>query len=301
MSEAIWTEARLLRYIDDKIEESLTLDYKHPDALASERSDKITKEISAFANSAGGIVIYGLCEFKDPALKHRAEKILPIDRKNFSRDWLEQMIGRIQPRISGIIHPVQLSSAPEHVAYVVEIPQSSVAHQATDYIYYKRYNFESVPMEDFEMRDINRRKIHPLVTTELRMSVGKFGHENRLIWHVKNESNVMARWVATVIDVPTKILEKNVLFAAGNLRMDDDGFTAYRLQPSNRGGNPLFPGAELMLNFEFSFLAQMIIQPGAPPILNRDVVKFKTFADEMPPSEGAFELNKIIVRSEYSY
>jgi predicted HTH transcriptional regulator len=67
----MWDEAKLQSYIGNSIEESLTLDYKAADALASSDGKKkeITKDVSAMANSAGGLIIYGISEFTDPA-KH---------------------------------------------------------------------------------------------------------------------------------------------------------------------------------------------------------------------------------------
>src|SRR4051812_21611922 len=77
-----WTEAAIQLYITDEIEESLTLDYKAADALdkTDGKKKEITKDVSAMANSAGGIIIYGLKEYTDPAKKHFVENIDPIDR-----------------------------------------------------------------------------------------------------------------------------------------------------------------------------------------------------------------------------
>lgn len=171
MSE-IWDQARLERYITEGIEESLTLDYKA--AASLDKSDKkkieITKDVSAMANSAGGILIYGIAEFQDKAHEHLPEKLDPVDRTAFSKEWLEHIIGNIQPRIDGvIIHPVSINSAPNHVIYVAEIPQSHTAHQARDMRYYKRFNFESVMMSDYEIRDVMNRNKHPAIAPTFKI------------------------------------------------------------------------------------------------------------------------------------
>lgn len=173
MSE-IWDQARLERYITEGIEENLTLDYKA--AAALDKSDKkkieITKDVSAMANSAGGILIYGIAEFQDKALEHLPEKLDPVDRTAYSKEWLEHIIGNIQPRIDGVvIHPVPISSAANHVVYVVEIPQSHTAHQAKDMRYYKRFNFESVMMSDYEIRDVMGRRQYPHIALEFEIRI----------------------------------------------------------------------------------------------------------------------------------
>jgi Putative DNA-binding domain len=293
---AAWDEARLQSFIDNKIEESASLDYKGAAALSAEKVREITKDVSAFANAAGGIIIYGIREHSDAARKFLPEKLDPVNRRDFSKERLEHIISSIQPRLSVVIHPVALTSAPDHVAYVVEIPQASVAHQAANLRYYKRHNFESVAMQDYEVRDINRRKVHPVVFTELRISIGKHGWENRLIWHVTNQSDVLANWISTVIEVPFDIAGRPARFKNGDLRIDDGGFTSWRLQP-HIGSPPLYPRSDVMRDFYFTF-AQSTRTEG-PPLKCRDIIKFKTFADEMSPVEGSVALKDIIVISNF--
>lgn len=173
MSE-VWDQARLERYITEGIEESVNLDYKAAGALAKSDGKKteITKDISAMANSAGGIVIYGIAEYQDESRKHLPEKIDPISRVEYSKEWLEHIVGNIQPRIDGVtIYPVSINSAPNNVVYVVEIPQSYTAHQARDMRYYKRFNFESVMMSDYEIRDVMGRRQHARIDLEFKILI----------------------------------------------------------------------------------------------------------------------------------
>ena len=140
-----WTEAKLKNFITSGIEESLTLEYKSAEALdrSEYKKKEITKDVSAMANSAGGILIYGIAEFSAENKRHLPEKITPVNRNEFPREWVEQIINAIRPRIDGIvIHSVNLSSGETHMAYIIEIPQSNTAHQASDHRYYKRFNFQ---------------------------------------------------------------------------------------------------------------------------------------------------------------
>jgi hypothetical protein len=155
-----WDQAAIQKYIDNEVQESLTLEYKAADALGKSDGKKkeVTKDVSAMANSAGGIIVYGVREFQDPSKKHLPEYIDPIEQTQFSREWLEQVVNNIQPHINGVvIYPVSIGTTPNHVVYVVEIPHSTTAHQATDLRYYKRFNFQSIPMEDYEIRDVMNR------------------------------------------------------------------------------------------------------------------------------------------------
>jgi hypothetical protein len=132
---------------------------------------------------------------------------------------LEQVINGIKPRVEGIlIHPVPISSAANHVAYVVEIPQSATAHQATDLRYYKRFNFQSVPMEDYEIRDILGRNQHPTIELLLGVESGELhygdlmGRRTRSVPDFKlkvvmrNKGNVYAEYVNVILTIPSVLL-----------------------------------------------------------------------------------------------
>lgn len=161
-----WDIAKLEKMITDGVEESLSLEYKGAGAL--DRSDKpkreITKDVSSMANAAGGTIIYGIAEHQDEGYKHLPERLDPIDDTKFSKEWLESIIEGIRPRIEGlVVIPIRTSGPPSGVIYVVIVPQSNTAHQATDHKYYKRHNFSSIAMDDYEVRDVMSRGTSPII------------------------------------------------------------------------------------------------------------------------------------------
>src|SRR5436190_12199869 len=94
----VWDEAELQRHITDGVEESLTLDYKAAGGLSKDAAKKtdITKDVSAMGHSAGGTIIYGIKEKPAPD-NNKPERIDPIDRTQFSKEWLETIINLIRP------------------------------------------------------------------------------------------------------------------------------------------------------------------------------------------------------------
>jgi hypothetical protein len=144
--------------ISAQTEESINLEFKAADSLTKKDPEKneISKDVSAFANSGGGTIIYGIME-----KNHRADSLSPIDGDEYNKEWLEQVINsRIQRRIDGIkIVPVRVGGAIGKTIYVVGIPESDNApHSAHDKKYYKRNNFMSIPMEEYEVRNLYARK-----------------------------------------------------------------------------------------------------------------------------------------------
>ena len=221
-----WTHETLKQYVDDEIEENLNLDYKAAAALGKSDSKKkeITKDVSAMANSDGGLIIYGIMEYQNPNRKHLPEKIDPIDRTQFSKEWLEQIINTISPRIDGVvIYPVSISERANGVVYIVEIPQSSTAHQARDYRYYKRFNFESVPMQDYEVRDVMGRSQHPKIVLNFEFEIETHQFNNgveasmksfdnkTLIILAENVGQIYAQYVMAHIAFPAHLLHKDEL------------------------------------------------------------------------------------------
>jgi predicted HTH transcriptional regulator len=140
------TIAEINKLTNDKVQESLHLEYKDSRAAAPDHSNEISKAISAFANSDGGVIIYGVQEDK----KHFPIMIdIGIDHSIFSHERLEQIIhGNITPRVDDLrIYPIPLSI--DRSIYVVQIPKSYRGpHQAADKKYYKRFNFLATAMEE---------------------------------------------------------------------------------------------------------------------------------------------------------
>lgn len=142
--------------IDGQVQESLHLDYKCSPALSTKNRDEIAKDVSAMANSDGGWIVYGIEE--SGHLPKRLDAGVPDD--SITREWIENVLSaNISPSIPGL-KIVQIPGQNGHSYFVIEIPKSySGPHQDPTKRYYKRYNFKSSPMDDYEVRDVRGRQI----------------------------------------------------------------------------------------------------------------------------------------------
>lgn len=162
-----WTEDDLLELVKLGTKENIDLDFKQSEALQQTdgKKNEISKDVSALANSAGGTLLYGIIE--DKFIAKSLDK--GSNPKIITKEWLEQVINsRIQRKIDGIrINQIELTKTSSgNVAYAVYVPPSQRApHQAADKKFYKRYNFECAPLEEYEIRDISRRN----ETSDLRI------------------------------------------------------------------------------------------------------------------------------------
>lgn len=219
------------RLIKEGLGESISLEYKSADILIKNLDiNNVCKAVSAMANSAGGTVIFGIAEFQEKDKRHLPEKITPIELREFPRERLEQIISsNISPKIEGLlVHPIPIND--NEVVYVVEVPQSSTAHQNTkDCKYYKRHNFMSEPMLDYEIRDVMNRNKNPNIRLSFEIFKETFDwkerlgtlfrtsynlsekHEYRTEVTLKiipiNEGEIYAKYIQYFVEIPEDILD----------------------------------------------------------------------------------------------
>src|SRR5690606_22039869 len=247
-SEYAWDD--ILYLINDGVEESIKLDFKSAGSL--EKTDpkkrEIGKDVSAFANSAGGLIIYGITE-KD----HKAAGLSFIDGTIYTKEWLEHVISeKVSPRIDDLkIFPLRKDGDVRRSVYIVQIPQSKRVHMNADKKYYRRYNFESVAMEEYEVRNLYlRASIVELDITEIdirtRERVRQGGKlqkcEITLRFAVLNNSDGVSHHYKMEISLPKNYLnnlDKTYLMdLKKNYVNEENGYVKYSV--SNR--SPIFQG-----------------------------------------------------------
>ena len=176
-------------------EENIHLEFKSAGALENTENKKveISKDVSAFANSDGGIIIYGIDE-----KEHVASEKSFIDGSIYTKEWLEQVISsRIQRSINGlVIIPIREDNDFNKSIYIVKIPRSNnTPHMAADHRYYKRQNFKNILLEEYEIRDLFGRKAYSKLVIE-GCSLHYEDDHNKLafIATIANTSNVIEKF-----------------------------------------------------------------------------------------------------------
>ena len=163
-----------------------------------------------------------------------------------TKEWVEQVIdSRVQPRIEGlIIKPINLAKG---LGFVLTIPQATARapHQAPDKRYYKRQNFQSVPMEDYEVRDALRRSTTPDLHVNLSFALGnapiifRSGEEMSdpitMLVTITNQSSQPAyhTYVRIGLDTDLQLVRATDFYAMGQTGSDTQHVTA------SLGGCPL--------------------------------------------------------------
>lgn len=240
--------------INNEAEESVHLEFKAAGALGKDDKKKaeIAKDVSAFANSDGGIIVYGIEE-----QEHKAHALSYIDGNTYTKEWLEQVIqDNIQRRIEGLeIFPIRYNGDITKSIYIVKIPRSSnTPHMSADKCYYKRNNFRSVKMEEYEVRDLFYRESTPnLLITSYRFYIKMRTQDNTqfgFVAQIANHSNT----IATMYKLNCYIINYTRYDSVSWDRMESDmNYTLldnHRMKIFQLGKYPLFPNEAIdMLRF----------------------------------------------------
>lgn len=309
--------------IDNSVEESTELEYKCSFAkLNKDWKKELAKDVSAMANSNGGIIIYGLKE-KEISKGHSVpEDISPISTSEMSKDQLSQLLSsNIQPIIDGI----EISYIPydnESGFYIVSVPQSYTAHQnKLSHMYHKRRNAVVEAMEDYEIRDVMNRSKTPIIDLDfelIRTTVkvitkdysqflksGTFESTStrvdyKLKFRPKNNGKILAKYVNYFVSLPSFIMadeddnmnDYRELYYDNTIR-DIVGLQGIIKQYGPARYDPILPGIcgiyrTINLNIEEDKNLEDL-----PPI------KFEIYADNAPMRYGCIQWKEIRIVNKY--
>lgn len=234
----------IIELINSRTEESINIEFKDSRALSSENGKEISKDISAFANSDGGLIFYGISEEN-----HVATAPTFIDGYKYNKEWLENKITtNIQQRIENIlIIPVRFDNDINKTVYVVKIPKSlNSPHINGDKKYYRRFNFKSVPMEEYEVRDSYFR-VHgsKIIIEKSTVTLNEGKNQDFLKFDIEVHATNMGTFIAEKYRIACNIKD----FKEAVIATKDSYLTTYKFKDgykiSTKEVPPIFPNEVL--------------------------------------------------------
>lgn len=202
--------------------ETATLEFKASDALGKETNKKqeISKDVGAMANSAGGVIIYGM---KENRVDGTAKGI--DEGTDITAEQLEQIIqDRVIPKVAGLyVHPIPLENGRRIL--VVDVPQASTyaPHQSADCKYYKRGIRTCEPMLHYEIEDVRRRADTPELETQFNFRLPSAQNYAEGTWLMQgiliNKSNSVVLYSAHDLVFDERLL---VRFARAGIFQDQE-------------------------------------------------------------------------------
>jgi len=147
------TQEDIQKLIEFGVDESLDIEFKRADEIDINNNrnlDKLSIMITSFANTIGGILVFGI-----DTKKRRAKEISWVDGNIITAERIQTALNsRIQKPIAGLeIHSVSFNDNKATSVLLFKIPESNKApHMAYDKRFYKRSDFKEVVMNEYEVR-----------------------------------------------------------------------------------------------------------------------------------------------------
>lgn len=276
------TQADVDQFIANREPEGLYLDFKRGASLTTGNNDcrtELVKDCTGFANAAGGTIIYGIAEASvDGAMA--ASALDPVGDARATRDWIGDVLRSNSSPPLTRFHVSELPQASGGRVVAIEIDAASTAHQSLrDHKYYQRSGAATVPMVDFQIRDVMARRSKPEASVNLRlrpMSINGALHRHALEVTLENTGAItLEKWWLD-IDLPaavvrdsrssqTSIMEMNPIYhRLVKVKIDDSGERLARIgygDPWQDGERCLVhPGQRLTLDRAYRHFAEVLIE-----------------------------------------
>ncbi len=217
------------------------LDLSMPRVEETQVRNTLSKALSAFANSGGGQLIYGLVNPRDSWLVDEGGIALDMKRPS-TREWLEDIISTlVDPPLRQFNVYVFSESAPElplspdQGIIVIDVGDSDQApHQAYDHCYYGRIGGKSRPLNHRFVSDIFQRRRDPIVDLTFQIEERRtraaepfampempwmsssndrpgvrFQREVEILATATNRGKVLARYVSVSIELPRILIPRS--------------------------------------------------------------------------------------------
>jgi len=286
----------LKNFIKQNPAEDLHLEFKSGEIFEHDRIGELTKAVSSFANSDGGLFIIGVAENK--ANKDGKRSTLEIDGvpsdNRHSKETLENMLlSNIYPKIDSlIIIPIAVEEGKN--AFLIEVPKSERApHMASDHRYYKRRNFQEEPMEEYEIRDIICGRRSPRLKLKLEISnvrldkdILRFSAKPLLI----NIGKTEARFVVLILRL--KHMKAEAPLPSWFASREEDGETVLQMGPYTGSGIELvvFPSpSEPEIPYVLGALELSIPHISDPQ--PKGIIYYQIHNEQLPAITGSFEID----------
>lgn len=291
------------------------LDFSLSGVKVGDVLNELSRQLSAFANSGGGHIVYGIKNTPLNQPRVVDEGGVSNQLKNGTKEWLEDVIPNLVEypltdfNVYAIVRNEPDSLIEEDKAiYVVSIQDSLQApHQANDGRYYARVAGKTKPISHRLVSDIANRPRHPKMAIELE--IVEDNDKLFLDGRCRNVGKIYANYVVIFLYVPTDIVNApflDVLEKNGseyyeevyrNLHRDvvnsqyspgvmgDPGVSLQRFITRYE---PVLPRLAFDLRrFEIPLTKYRLRQ-----YANVNVY-WELFADNAPPDEGAIAIKKI--------
>lgn len=236
------------RYITEKKEENISLEFKVVNCGSlNSRDDKrnYAKALSGFANSSGGLLVWGVDARKNKDGVDCATEIAPIENvRKFLTRLIELENDAVTPCVDGVNHKIlEIDNGKGYaITYIPESVRGPHMAKLGEFRYYKRSGDSFYVMEHFDIEDMFGRRKKPKL--DLSIIVSGKGNRSNIILGLENtgRGSAKAPYLAFLVPEP---------FIVSPYGVDGNGATGLN-RIRGRGNKPWI---------EFGGNSQIVIHP----------------------------------------
>ena len=300
------------KFVTDETEEGSSLEFKtlnfpnwkEPKAKDADKKN-YSKCLSGFANSGGGIIIWGIDARNKEVnniLMDVAKELKPIENIDqaikYLRDWEQSAV---RPFIEAVEHRKILELNDDTKGYIISyVPESmKPPHMAiySEKHYYKRNNDNFIICEHYDLADMFGKRLKPLLSLELikpsikysSRSSGQYNYQLEYLLGIKNIGKGLAKF---------PYLEIEVIPYGLHSEFGSDGNRGYGLKKI---------ASEDFKIFRFSGGSEIVVYPNdthhvtkidyrsipSNKQIEKDmIIKYKIAAEEMELQYGEIKISK---------
>jgi len=192
-------------FISEGREEDLHLEFKRinePNLSNNDDKKNLAKALSGFANSSGGIVIWGIDARKNHDGIDCADEPVPIQNLQLFLTRLNEFTGTfVSPIVEEVEHRIVEVEQESNTGFVLTyIPESGIGpHMAKsrEYRYYKRSGDSFYKMEHFDIADMFGRRPKPNLHFQYDLRLGSSSGNRRdvnIVFGIKNTGKGIAKY-----------------------------------------------------------------------------------------------------------
>jgi hypothetical protein len=236
--------AQILSFVSDQRLEDLTLDFKlAPQAFGRPEERKVlAKAISGFANSSGGVIVWGIDGRKGDDSIDGAQEAVPLENGPLFMSRLVEHGGNAtSPPVPGVVHRlIEGAGGPFAVTYVPESDTGPHMAKLGEDRYYKRSGDRFYRMEHFDIADMFGRRARP----DLRLFVEA---RARIVLGLENvgRGGAIAPYLEVILPSGVKVDQAGVdgAGAFGLLRLPHAGDNAHEPHFGGNRSMMIYPSA----------------------------------------------------------
>ncbi|MCM2284153.1 MAG: ATP-binding protein [Desulfobacula sp.] len=198
-------------FISSMQEENLNLDFKTiSNSNLTNKDDKknLAKSLSAYANSSGGLIIWGVVATKNKQGIDCATGLKEIENIRLFLSRLNEFTGMaVSPIVDDVQHRF-IETSPNKGVAITYVPESiSGPHMAKmgEDRYYKRSGDSFYRLEHFDLEDMFGRRPRPIL--ELNTRITGYGLQSNIIIGIKNvgRGSAKAPYIAFGVSLPFRL------------------------------------------------------------------------------------------------